>query len=129
MIAVTEPPYTSFANLRIANIEAIFRSKAILLLSRQTSRDLFDIWYFIARFGKTMSDVVKEMMAVNKYTTAGQNLAWIKTAKQKLSDPGFLSLVPDGPQDFDEVKALLVQAIDQYEKAAAAELIKLAPKF
>src|SRR3546814_6995465 len=83
MIAVTEPPYTSFANLRIANIEAIFRSKAILLLSRQTSRDLFDIWYFIARFGKTMSDVVKEMMAVNKYTTAGQNLAWIKTAKQR----------------------------------------------
>lgn len=129
MTAAIEPPHEAFANLRVANIEAIFRSKAILLLSRQTSRDLFDIWYFIARLGKSVTDIVHVMGAANKHVSPELNLNFTRTAKQKLSDPGFLSLLPDGPRNFAETKALLVQKLDEYEQEAAAKLLKAAKKF
>ncbi|OUC15060.1 MAG: hypothetical protein B0A82_08915 [Alkalinema sp. CACIAM 70d] len=129
MEAAIEAPHVVINNLKIANIEAIFRSKARLLLNRQTSRDLFDIWFFIAHLGKSMAQIAEEMMAVNKYTTAEQNLTWIRNAKRRTDDPGFKSLLPDAPKSFEELKAVLVVKIDEFEQDAAAELAKSAPKF
>lgn len=128
MQAAIEAPYLEIGKLKIANIDAIFRSKARLLLQRQTSRDLFDIWYFITQMNKTIAQVAAEMKAINKYTSDEQNLSWIRNAKPAVSDPGFMSLLGNAPKDFDSVKAELISKIDAFEQEAAAALAKAAPK-
>jgi predicted nucleotidyltransferase component of viral defense system len=127
--AAIEPPHQTFENLSVANIESIFHSKAILLLSRQTSRDLFDIWYFIEHMGKTIADIAETMSTANRHSSTDLNLRFIKSAKLTVADPGFSSLLQGAPRDFAELKKYFLKKIDEYEQAVAAALLRTAKKF
>lgn len=65
MLKAAEP--TSYGAVRVADPETLFKLKSMVLAERTTSRDLFDIWHFIERRGKSIADVDRLLEAKLPY--------------------------------------------------------------
>jgi hypothetical protein len=63
---------SKIGNLEVASEEAIFQMKSRLLLKRQTSRDYFDLWYFMEHKSKKVADILRSRPARTASSRSGQ---------------------------------------------------------
>lgn len=115
-----EPAF--YGQVRVMKPENIFALKSQLLLRRTTLRDLFDINSFLDR-GKHVEDVLAAARIEHRYCSYEQLRGRLLPDRLPATDPGLASLVKEGPQTFDEVKAALQIHLDAYDRRLAADVL------
>lgn len=111
-------------NVAVLSSNALFALKSRLLLQRATSRDLFDLWFYVAKRGKPFDAIVGEALAAGRGRYEWDFVkARLLERKTRADDPGFESLIDDAPQTRDEVVDALTVYADDYEARLAARLL------
>lgn len=109
--------------LPILGSPALFESKARLLTRRTASRDMFDIWFYLAHGGRSIADVVRLAAAGDRFYTLDLVRKRLVPDRLPLSDPGFRPLLPDAPKDAEDLKGRLAAYLDAHEADLAAEAL------
>lgn len=112
----------SDGNLVILSSDALFEVKSRLLTERATTRDMYDIWYYIEHRGRTLEEAFAFALDENPYYTDELLKKRLIPNRPAATDPGFLSRLPDGPRDFGALRAVLEAAVAAYEQREAARL-------
>ena len=102
--------------------DALFETKSRLLTRRGTTRDLFDIWYFVAHVGKTLEEVFAFAQDENSFYTDELIKKRLLPLRQHDLDPGFDSLLDHGPKNFDELVRAIQTLVNDYEVREAERL-------
>lgn len=107
--------------VRVADIDTLFRLKAVLLTERVTARDLFDLHHFAARKGRGVASIFE---AVRKYHPTYP----IESVKHRLTraplrpdDPGFEGLCST-TLTAEEIRAWFQSSVDEWEIQEAARI-------
>ena len=108
--------------IRVASSEALFEMKARLLPTRNTTRDLFDLWFYCAHRGKTLEDVFGFALSENKHITPERLRSRFVPDAQSIKDPGFHTELADAPKNFKSLRKELEMLHDGYESRRAATI-------
>lgn len=104
---------------RVATLDELFASKALVAAQRSKTRDWFDLYVLMTRHGKTMEDMFETFLTAGnelQFDTALQRLC---SGKPSLHDEGYEQLLQDAPSL--EVMASFFRAQrDDYEQRQAA---------
>ncbi len=104
----------SYGTIRIAAPDTIFSLKALALTDRTRSRDLFDVWFFLARLGYSMEQFAAEVVRMKRnYPFESVKSRLVNPVIPKF-DPGFQPLI-NGPCTVDELVSELRRIVDAYE--------------
>lgn len=107
---------TAFGAIHVATTETLFRTKAILLTSRATKRDIFDLHFLLFQKKYTIDaliGVVRECHPTYPYETVRSRL--LDTAF-RMTDPGYDALV-DRDITIEALREDIRTLINQYEIA------------
>jgi predicted nucleotidyltransferase component of viral defense system len=115
--------------LRILTADAIFETKSRLIVQRATSRDLFDLWYFIDRAGKTVEEVVNFALQERPHYIEDYVLARLQLAKPSVSDPLFKPIVKGAPADYPSLISALRMIVDEYQQRVALAVFHEEPTY
>lgn len=116
-------PSRRFGVLEVLDREAIFDAKSRLLVARTTTRDLFDIWWFLTHGGRTIHEVVAHMRQANPHYADSMIRGRLLPSRAPLTDPGVQPLVPNAPGDFTAVREALRPHVAEWEATLAAQVI------
>lgn len=116
-------PTHRFGALEVLDREAIFEAKSRLLVARTTTRDLFDVWWFLTHGGHTIHEVVALMQQANPHYADSMIRARLLPSRAPLTDPGVQPVLPGAPSDFAAVRAALSPHVAEWEAALAAQVI------
>lgn len=112
----------AFGNIKALDLDGLFEMKSRLLTRRTASRDIFDLWHFLAHEGRTMEEVVAFAKEEDNYYTLDLiRHRLLPSAPPKL-DPGFEHLDPHGPADFDALKLEMSRIFGEYESRVAKQI-------
>lgn len=114
--------------LRVATLDEIFATKALVCAERSKTRDWFDLYVLMTKSGYDMGDfyrVFKEGGIVQKFTIASKRL---QSCTPQAADEGYEHLLEQAPT-LEQMREFFNQQIDQLEQdqAAAAFTEKLHP--
>lgn len=109
--------------LEVLDKEAIFDAKSRLLVARTTTRDLYDIWWFLQHGGHTIHDVVARMREANPHYGEGMIRGRLQPSAPPRQDSGVQPLTPGAPGDFAAVREALKPYVAQWEAILAAKAI------
>ena len=98
---------------RLLTLDAIFETKARLLVQRTTSRDLFDLWYFLEHGGRSIEEIVAFAKMERPYYSDDLILSKLTPSKMSRADPGFKAIICQAPKDFAELIDALVAHLDR----------------
>jgi len=112
----------SDGEIRILSSQALFEIKSRLLVERATSRDLYDLWFYMDRQGRTMEEVFAFALNENPAYTDELLKKRLLPPRQSVADPGFLPRLGDGPKDFDELRQRIEVLVNAYEIRVAADV-------
>ena len=108
-------------NIHVLSSNALFEVKSRLLVSISTTRDLYDLWYYISRQGRTLDEVVAFALDENPIYTDELLKKRLLPPEQPATDPGFLTRLQNGPKMFDDLKQEIEKIVSAYEQKVAAE--------
>ncbi len=108
--------------LAVLDREALFEAKSRLLVSRTTTRDLFDIWWFITQGGHTIHEVVTHMRQANAHYSTSMIRSRLLPVAPPRTDPGIQPLVAGAPDDFTAVTEALKPHVAEWEAVLAAQV-------
>lgn len=108
--------------LDILASEGVFKLKSSLLFERKTSRDLYDLWFFLKHGGKTVEDVLEAMDDRKQHYQTDSLLDRIAPPAFGLADPGFEPLLTDAPADKDALLTAMREVVDEYRSDLAFQL-------
>lgn len=108
----------SMGNLAIADDETLFRMKCAVLLDRTTSRDLFDLWWFTQKGGRTVAEILARMRGHDPHLSNDIHMSKLAPQSVPLTDPGFDTALPDAPQTAPE----LLERMDEMVRAHRTHL-------
>lgn len=111
-------------HLRYPGPDGIFELKSRLLVSRNTARDLYDVWYGLDRGGHTMEEVVAHALMADPYYTDSLLRRRLLPERLARHDPGFKPLLTDGPQNFAELRQALQAQWEAYEVREAERVME-----
>lgn len=115
--------------VKVMSDEGLFEMKSRLLMRRTSSRDLYDLWYYLERADMPMQKLHEFME-----DEAGCKLTWDQVRQKLLperlpiTDPGFEQLVLDGPESFEGLKAALERQCEAHELKLAEDAILTPPE-
>lgn len=112
-----------FGMLEVIDKKAIFETKSRLLASRTTSRDLFDIWWFLNHDGHTIHEVVAQIRQANPHYSDNMIRGRLLPFEAPLIDPGIQPLIPGAPADFNAVREALRLHVAEWDIALAIRII------
>lgn len=110
--------------LRILTSDAIFETKSRLIVQRRTSRDLFDLWFYIDRLGKPIEQAVQFAHQERPYYSEDQILALFQRRSKPVDDPGFKPIADNAPLDFDKLIGALAAKVDEYQQHVAEQVLQ-----
>jgi predicted nucleotidyltransferase component of viral defense system len=102
------------SSLRVATLDEIFKTKALVCADRSKSRDWFDLYILLTRHGYEMKDLYlafNEADRSHSYKVAEQRLRCCVPGK---ADEGYLYLIRPAPS-LDELRTFFNAAFDQVE--------------
>lgn len=105
---------TPTAPLRVATLDEIFKTKALVCAERSKSRDWFDLYILLTRYGYTMKDLYlafEEAECPHSFKVAEQRLRACVRAK---TDEGYQQLVDPSPSP-EELRAFFNAALDELQ--------------
>ena len=109
-------------NVKVLAMDGLFEMECHLLTKRTASRDIFDLWHFLANESRAMEEVVAFAKEEDGYYTLDLiRHRLLPKAPAKL-DPGFEHLDPNGPADFDALKGEMSSIMDAYEVRLAKQI-------
>lgn len=111
--------------LSIMGAESIFQLKSMVLMRRRTSRDLFDLWHFVANKGKSIDDIANAMGEKARYHNIDAKLLRIAPSGFDLADPGFLPLLANAPRDKEELLQRMSDLAARHRRHIAAAVARL----
>lgn len=100
--------------LRVATLDEIFKTKALVCAARSKSRDWFDLYILLTRYGYDTKDLYRvfgEANRVHSFKIAEQRLRACVPSK---TDEGYLQLVEPAPS-LEELRAFFNASLDQLE--------------
>ena len=112
------------AGFSIPTLQTLFESKAVVLMDRVMSRDLYDLMVLIRDHGYTLHDLICAIMTIDERS---QNEAisvleiLVGTIPMQASDPGFATIGLE--TDLADIHAFFADRVDQYEYQLAREAI------
>jgi predicted nucleotidyltransferase component of viral defense system len=109
--------------LRVATLDEIFETKALVCADRSKSRDWFDLYILLTRHGYDINDmyrVFEEADCVSKFKIADIRL---RACNPGRADEGYLQLVDPAPS-LDELRAFFIDALDKWEIALSKAAFK-----
>ncbi|MHA6731636.1 nucleotidyl transferase AbiEii/AbiGii toxin family protein [Devosia sp. A369] len=110
--------------LRILTSKAIFETKSRLIVQRRTTRDLFDLWFYLDRMGEPIERAVGFAHQERPHYSEDQILRLFQPLKKQVDDPGFKPIVAGAPQDFQALIAALATKVDEYQQRVAEEVLR-----
>jgi predicted nucleotidyltransferase component of viral defense system len=108
--------------LKVLDPEGVFKLKSSLLFERKTSRDLYDLWFFLKHGNKTVDNILDAMDDRKQHYSTDSLLDRIAPPAFGLADPGFEPLLADAPADKDSLLAAMRQVADEYRADLAYQL-------
>lgn len=112
----------NLGHTRLLTLEAIFETKSRLLVQRSTSRDLFDLWYFLDRCGRSVEEIVAFAKAERPHYSDDLILSRLTPVKPSLTDPGFKPIAYGAPSNYAELVTALATYVDGYQQRVAAKI-------
>jgi predicted nucleotidyltransferase component of viral defense system len=109
----------SHGSIRVLDKEGVYRLKCNVVHDRTTSRDLFDLWWFVTHDGKSVEDILGQAADRARHLSLDLKLAKISPVKFRDADPGFTPLVKDAPASKEEL-------LKRMQKLVAAERARVA---
>jgi predicted nucleotidyltransferase component of viral defense system len=113
---------TRLGHLALVDPDAVFELKSSLLFERKASRDLYDLWYFLAHGGKSVDDLLAAMDRRKEHRTDDSLLDLLAPISLHLSDPGFKPLLDDAPADKDALLRTMKTIADEHRTELARRL-------
>ncbi|MHB8424927.1 MAG: nucleotidyl transferase AbiEii/AbiGii toxin family protein [Gammaproteobacteria bacterium] len=108
-------------HIRILNIETLALMKSLLLTTRTTTRDLFDIVTLV------QCGVVSYAQIFEWHDVYAHGYDFLRSRLMHIgrspNDPGVQPLRKDIPADFTALKQLLAEAMDAYEQQTASQML------
>ena len=104
----------SRAPLRVATLDEIFKTKALVCRERSKTRDWFDLYILMTRHGYAMTDFYRayeEAGCGRSFDTATLRL---RSCAPSITDEGYLHLLDDAPT-LEEMRTFFNQALDDFE--------------
>lgn len=119
-----ETPVHRLNNVHLLDEAGIFRLKSMVVMDRRTSRDLFDLWFFLDQRGRTISDILAAMDHRKQHRTLDDLLQMIAPRSLPIRDPGFASSFRGAPQNSDELLERMAAFAAEYRRQIAAREIR-----
>jgi hypothetical protein len=104
--------------LRVATLNEIFATKALLCAERSTTRDWFDLYVLLTQHGFTMDDfyaVYERLSVLNLYEIAAMHL---RACRPDPADEGYERLLSDAPS-LDSMRAFFREQLGELEVRVA----------
>lgn len=120
LIAGTRPD--TLDRLAVADDELLFALKSRVLYKRVASRDLFDVWYFIDRQGRSIRDVLGQLREANPHVGPDALLGLLTPARFRSTDPGFETALEGAPATREELVERLRDMVDRHQRAVARDI-------
>jgi predicted nucleotidyltransferase component of viral defense system len=108
--------------LNILDADSVFALKSSLLFERKTSRDLFDLWYFIEHREKSVDDVLNAMDSRKTHYNTDNLLDRLAPASFRVADPGFQPLIEDAPATKEALLEKMQGLVSEYRADLAYQL-------
>ncbi|MGH8307088.1 MAG: nucleotidyl transferase AbiEii/AbiGii toxin family protein [Gammaproteobacteria bacterium] len=114
-------PGLQTGHIRVLDIESLAFMKSLLLASRITTRDLFDIVALVKHRSLTYTQLFdwQNSHALGYDWLRGR----LREAKPAKNDPGVQSMDKSIPTDFSSLKDQLLAAMDTYEQVVASKAL------
>lgn len=112
---IAEAGTDACGSIRVARPDVIFQMKALLLTRRATSRDIFDIWWFLEHGGKTVGDIVQAVARAKPSYPVDSVVNRLLLARLPGTDPGFQAVMK-APPDLTGLRAVIARHVDAYER-------------
>jgi hypothetical protein len=109
----------ALGTIGLLGADDIFRLKSLLLLKRTASRDLFDLWFFISRRGKSVGDVVAAVAQAAPHYSEDYVLDRLAPPRLPLADPGFQPIEAAAPEGETELLAEMNRLVAAYRVGIA----------
>ena len=86
-------------NLRLASLETLFITKALVLADRHAMRDNFDMHALLQRDDFSYADVIKAFKTYRPYTDLNIPFNRLRSSDYPLTDPGLSGLIDEEEED------------------------------
>lgn len=106
---------------RILNIKSLFESKAVVLMDRVKSRDLFDLMFLIQNYDYTITDIVNAIKTIDQKDDREARVALeilVGNVSLDKNDPGFESI--SLKVDINYIYAFFARKVNEYEQHIAS---------
>jgi hypothetical protein len=100
--------------VRLAGLDELFRSKALVVAGRSKTRDWFDLHYLLTVGGYTMADFAYVFQLAGEPQKLGIAISRLCSGQPGLGDEGFAGLTPH-PPDVEEMKRFFVRECNRLE--------------
>lgn len=115
-------------HVNVLNEDGIFRLKSMVLMDRRTSRDLFDLWFFLSERNRSVSDILEAMDDRKQHRTMDDLLQMIAPRSLPTRDPGFATSMPGAPKTTAELLERMAQHVIVHRRMVAAREIRALSK-
>ena len=106
--------------VRLADLDELFASKALVSAGRSSTRDWFDLYHLMTAGGYTMNDFAGVFQRSADLTRLNIALHRLCSGRPDTRDEGFFALVEDAPP-LDRITAFFVEERDRYERSLATD--------
>ena len=107
--------------VRLADLDELFASKALVSAGRSSTRDWFDLYHLMTAGGYTMNDFAGVFQRSADLTRFNIALHRLCSGRPDTRDEGFSALVEDAPP-FDPIMAFFVEEPIRYKRSLTADL-------
>lgn len=104
-----------YGEIAILSSPALFAMKSRLIMKRTTSRDLFDLWFYLSGGHHSMKELAGYAMTEARTDWEGVRLRLLPV-RLPSTDPGFEGMISDGPRTFEALIGALRALADEYEQ-------------
>lgn len=106
--------------LRVATLDELFSTKALVTAVRSKSRDWFDLYILMKNYGYTMRDFKKAFDRSGRPAQFDYAVRRLLTCKKDGNDEGYEQMLGN-PPSLDHMRDFFTSAVSEYEIEAAAQ--------
>lgn len=105
---------TSDSPLRVATLDEVFKTKALVCAERSKTRDWFDLYIMMTRHGYEASDLYRAFQEADRAGSFQVAELRLRACKPSATDEGYLQGVEPAPT-LDELRQFFNEALDHLQ--------------
>lgn len=109
--------------LRVATLDEIFKTKALVCAERSKTRDWFDLYILLTQHGYTIQDMYQAFEQTSRTHNFDSACLRLRTCRKSPTDEGYVHLLEHPPQ-LDEIRDYFNAAIDEWQVSTACAALK-----